>query len=199
MNKPFWKQPKKVLWVFILLLGSSIFLFWWRGKEQAGNLYHNRSLSLPHHLRLSSPAFGENLSIPTKYTCEGADIHPPLRINQVPKEAQSLLLVVEDPDAPKRNFVHWLVFNLPPKAGLIEEGTLPQGALEGQNDFGTLGYRGPCPPKKDAAHHYLFKLYALSKRLSLPEGASLEEVSRAARGSFLDEASLSGIYKHSDS
>lgn len=143
-------------------------------------------------MKLSSSAFAQDQPIPVAYTCQGADHHPPLTFSQVPEETQSLALVVEDPDAPTKVFTHWLMYDLDPAIRRIEEEELPLNGTDGVNDFGTLGYRGPCPPS--GTHHYVFHLFALDTRLALPEGTVKEDVLAKMQGHILARAELVGTF-----
>ncbi len=143
-------------------------------------------------LRLSSPSFEHEGMIPERYTCDGEDINPTLQIDGVPQGTQSFALIVDDPDAPKGTWDHWILWNLDPSIQEIPEGTkTPQGTL-GTNDFKRLEYGGPCPPS--GTHRYYFKLYALDQKLNLKEGATKEELETAMHGHVLDEAILMGRY-----
>ncbi len=144
-------------------------------------------------MKIESSAFNPGDYIPKKYTCQGEDISPPLKIYQVPKEAKSLVLIMEDPDAPRGTFLHWMVWNIPPDIGEISEGGEIPGAVEGINDFGSKGYGGPCPPFGE--HRYFFKVYALSEILDLPYSTSKEELFNYIRGKVLDTAELMGRFK----
>jgi Raf kinase inhibitor-like YbhB/YbcL family protein len=153
-------------------------------------------------LLLTSPAFAHRGEIPAKFTCEGQDTSPPLRFSGVPSGAKSLVLIVDDPDAPdprapKTTWVHWVLYNLPPSAGELPEGVapaaLPAGTLEGVNDWKRTGYGGPCPPI--GRHRYIHKLYALDAvlgDLGEPTKAALE---KAMAGHVLAEARLTGTYE----
>jgi Raf kinase inhibitor-like YbhB/YbcL family protein len=151
-------------------------------------------------MKLESTAFQPMGQIPQKYTCEGEDISPALAWSDVPQQAQSLALIVDDPDAPdpaapKMTWVHWVLFDLPPTTANLAEGArLPAGAGEGVNDFKQAGYRGPCPPV--GKHRYVFKLYALDKKLGLqrPTKAQLEQ---AMQGHILGKTELIGTYQKS--
>jgi Raf kinase inhibitor-like YbhB/YbcL family protein len=143
-------------------------------------------------MKLTSPAFEQNQPIPTRYTCDGVNHHPALAFSQVPEDAQSLAIVVEDPDAPTKVFTHWLIYNIPPSTQQISEQEVPPGITDGVNDFGTRGYRGPCPPS--GTHHYVFKLFALDTRLALPEGTTKAEVLAKMQGHVLATAELVGTY-----
>lgn len=142
-------------------------------------------------MRLTSAAFDDGGDIPAKYTCDGDDISPPLKIDDVPDEARSLALVMDDPDAPMGTFDHWVVWNMPVDLEEIPEGTEPEGT-PGKTDFGKMGYGGPCPPS--GTHTYRFKLYALDKELDLAEGATKEELQKAMEGSIVAQHTLEGDY-----
>lgn len=150
-------------------------------------------------ISLSSLAFKEGERIPTKYTCEGQDVSPPLSWNQIPPKTQALALIMDDPDAPIGVFTHWVIFNLPPDSrGLAEavpvEKQLPSGALQGKNDFGKIGCGGPCPPS-GSPHHYRFTLYALDKRLDLTAGVSKKQALEAMEGHIIAQSQVIGIYQ----
>ena len=146
---------------------------------------------------LTSPAFVEGATIPRQYTCDGANVSPPLAWRAAPAAAQSLALVVDDPDAPSGVWVHWVLFNLSPSASGLPEG-LPQdkvvagGALQGINSGRATGYSGPCPPS--GTHRYYFKLYALDTTLSLAANAAAKDVQAAMQGHVMAEAQLMGRY-----
>ena len=145
-------------------------------------------------MKLTSFAFEPNQPIPTRFTCDGVNHNPPLTFSQVPEEAQSLALVVEDPDAPTKVFTHWLVYDFPPSARHISEHEVPPSSTEGVNDFGARGYRGPCPPS-GTQHHYVFKLFALDTKLALPEGTRKEDVLAKMKGHVIATAELVGTYR----
>ncbi len=140
-------------------------------------------------------AFGEGGSVPTRFTCSGRDVSPPLEIASVPDEAKSLAIVVDDPDAPSGTFTHWLLWNLPPGTTTVPK-AVPQektvgsldGARQGTNDFGDIGYRGPCPPKGDGPHTYRFTLYVLERELELDAGAKRDALFGAMDGVRLGRA-----------
>ena len=140
-----------------------------------------------------STAFGNTQAIPSRHTCDGEDVSPPLRWTNPPEGTRSLALVVEDPDAPAGVFTHWIAWG-------IDSGTdgLGQGEAaprEGRNDFGTTGYRGPCPPPRHGRHRYLFRLYALDVDLDLRSGAGKADLERAIEGHVLMAADLVGTYE----
>ena len=150
---------------------------------------------------IQSPAFEEGEAIPAIYTCDGEDISPPLEWAGVPEDTQSLVLIVDDPDAPdpaapKMVWVHWLLYNLPAMAtGLPEAVTaLPAGTLEGINDWQRTGYGGPCPPI--GRHRYFFKLYALDTVLPDLAQPTKDQLLEAMQGHVIEEAVLMGTYSH---
>jgi Raf kinase inhibitor-like YbhB/YbcL family protein len=144
-------------------------------------------------LSIASPAFPSNGMIPKKYTCDGADVSPPLSIGNVPEKTRSLALIVDDPDAPMGTWVHWVVWNIAADTRDIPENTFPPEALQGTNDFGKQKYGGPCPPS--GTHRYFFKLYALNAPLALKAGAAKAQVEEAMSGHLLGKAELVGIYR----
>ncbi|MDH3237634.1 MAG: YbhB/YbcL family Raf kinase inhibitor-like protein [Deltaproteobacteria bacterium] len=144
-------------------------------------------------LSITSPAFPHNGMIPIKYTCDGADVSPPLAIGSVPENTNSLALIVDDPDAPMGTWVHWVVWNIAADTREIPENTVPPGALQGTNDFGKQKYGGPCPPS--GRHRYFFKLYALNAPLALKAGATKAQVEEAVSGHLLGKAELVGLYR----
>ncbi|WP_202935112.1 YbhB/YbcL family Raf kinase inhibitor-like protein [Halorussus amylolyticus] len=154
---------------------------------------------------ISSPAFENGGTIPTEYTCDGENLSPPLRIESVPEEAESLALVMDDPDAPSPPFVHWLLWDVPVDAGEIPENVSPgetvdalDGAAQGANGTGELGYVGPCPPENDPQHTYLFTLYALEESPGLDPGAEYEEVLEAVIPRAIDRDQYVGQYERAD-
>ncbi len=142
------------------------------------------------HLTVSSPAFRSNGAIPAKYTCDGDGINPPLEVEGIPAEAKTLVLSVEDPDAPSGTFLHWIVWNIP-VTSKIGENQIP--GVEGLNDSGRHSYHPPCPPS--GAHRYVFKVYALDSRIDLSQRAGKEEVDRAMEGHIVAKGELVGRYK----
>jgi Raf kinase inhibitor-like YbhB/YbcL family protein len=151
-------------------------------------------------LKVTSPAFADGDEIPRKYTCEGEDVSPPLTFSGVPDGTASLVLIVDDPDAPdpkapKMTYVHWVLFDLPPDTTEIIEGmvALPIGTKSGLNDWKRTGYGGPCPPI--GRHRYFFKLYALDARLEGLSAATKADVVAAMQGHVLAEAQIVGTYQ----
>ena len=148
-------------------------------------------------MQISSPAFDD--AMPSKFTCDGFDVSPPLSISGVPSTAVSLALIVDDPDAPdpaapKMVWDHWVVWNIDPDVRDVPEGAAPGGGVEGKNSWGRNDYGGPCPPV--GTHRYFFKLYALDVALGLPTDSSKMDVEMAMRGHVVDEAEMIGTYHH---
>lgn len=143
-------------------------------------------------IQLTSAAFAEGGTIPRRYTCDGEDRPPPLTWSGLPEGTVELALVVDDPDAPRGTFVHWVVWGLDPAAGGLVEGEVR--ARQGRNGFGNQGYGGPCPPKGDEPHRYVFTLFAVSQPLSLEAGASADDLKRAVADKLLAQGRLVGRY-----
>lgn len=144
-------------------------------------------------MKIESPSFKNNEMIPSKYTCDAENINPPITISGISQDAKSLVLIVDDPDAPAKTWVHWTVWNIDPKTTEILENSVPQDAVEGVTDFGTPGYGGPCPPS--GTHRYFFKLYALDTTLDLSSSATVEDIQEAMEGHILDSVELIGLYE----
>lgn len=155
--------------------------------DKKTNIVSNKSMII------FSLAFENNGNIPEKYTCDGDNINPSLKIKSVPKEAKSLALVVDDPDSLAGTWIHWTIWNINPETTVIEEGSVPSGAVEGVTSFGSIGYGGPCPSA--GAHRYVFKLFALDKTLEIKSGATHQELESMMSGHILDRAELVGLYK----
>ena len=146
-----------------------------------------------------SPAFSEGAVIPTKHTCEGQDTSPQLKWTGIPKEAKSLALICDDPDAPSGTFTHWVIFNIPPDSNGLPEAMpltprLTDGSMQGSNDFGRIGYGGPCPPL-GKPHRYRFNLYVLDKQLDLNAGSSKHQVLNTIKNHILAQGQLTGTYQ----
>lgn len=148
-------------------------------------------------MKLSSNTFNDSDLVPVKYTCQGLDVSPPLEISGIPEETESLALILVDPDAPSGKFVHWIVYNIPPEVTRLEEnlektGRLANGILQGTNDFGQIGYSGPCPGK--GIHRYYFKLYALDTVLDLEPGVRETDLLKVLFHHNIAAANLKGRY-----
>ncbi len=189
---PFAKFVSRTAWALATLLAGQ----WAYAAEKT-----NQEASL---MKLESPAFAQSGEMPARFTCDGADLSPPLNWSDLPKGAQSLVLIVDDPDAPdpqapKMTWVHWVLYNLPADAGGLPEGVkeeqLPAGTKQGLNDWKRTGYGGPCPPI--GQHRYFHKLYALDvllEDLGKPTKAKLEQ---AMKGHVLAKAEWIGVYRRS--
>jgi len=140
-------------------------------------------------LHVTSKAFKNNGEMPVRYTCEGININPPIEIQEIPDHAKSLVLMVEDPDAPGGSWLHWLLWNIPPVT-LIREDSIP--GVQGVDDFGVNLYGGPCPPT--GTHRYHFKIYVLDTLLNLPEGSTRKEVELAMDNHILAFGEVIGLY-----
>ncbi len=150
-------------------------------------------------LAIKITAFANGGEIPKKYTCGGANLSPALSWNGVSPAARSLVLIVDDPDAPRGTWTHWLIWNLPAHLTALPEGVpaqevLENGARQGSNDFQRIGYGGPCPPP-GKAHRYFFKLHALNCALDLKAGAGRKELERAMKGHIVSQAEWMGTYR----
>ncbi|OGI21507.1 MAG: hypothetical protein A2808_00500 [Candidatus Moranbacteria bacterium RIFCSPHIGHO2_01_FULL_55_24] len=143
-------------------------------------------------MNLTSPAFKHNGPIPAHYTCDGKNANPPLAWSGAPKETESFALIMDDPDAPRGTWVHWVLWNIDPSITSIAEHSVPTGAVQGMTSFGRSAYGGPCPP--DREHRYFFKLYALDTLVSLPSSATKEKVERMMEGHILAQTELIGLY-----
>ena len=149
-------------------------------------------------IKVTSVAFQQGQPIPRQYTCAGINISPPLEWSGVPKTAKTIAIIVDDPDAPGGSWAHWVLYNVPAdNIGFVENvpmfETLKAGGFQGKNDFGKIGYGGPCPPS--GTHRYFFKLYAVDAELSLKAGATRAELEKALEGHVLAQGQLMGTYQ----
>jgi Raf kinase inhibitor-like YbhB/YbcL family protein len=145
-------------------------------------------------MKVTSSAFKEGGMIPDKFSKDGQNVNPPLKIEDAPADAKSLLLIMDDPDAPVGLFTHWLVWNIDPKTTEIAENSVPKDAVQGTNDYPNLGYGGPQPPS--GTHRYYFKIFALDRTLDLKTGAKRKDVDAAMRGHVIGQGELMGRYSH---
>ncbi len=147
-------------------------------------------------MKLRSEAFSDGGMLPQRFSCEGADISPPLEWGSIPAATKTLALICDDPDAPMGTWVHWVYYNIPPITALPEGipgvARPPTGGIQGINDFKKTGYGGPCPPA--GVHRYYFKLYALDSQVQLPEGATKNQLIKAMEGHILAKALLMGRF-----
>lgn len=151
--------------------------------------------SAPFSLNVSSPAIGNNGTIPIEFAAEGQNVAPPLQWSELPPETRSVAIVVEDPDAPNRNFVHWIVAGIPPSVTALPAGArLPESAFEGTNDRGSIGWFGPHPPNPGERHRYFFKVFALDVRPDKP-GIDKYDLYAAMKGHVLARGELIATYE----
>ncbi len=189
-----WRTIVFLIVVIAVVVGIAMFS---GGEKTAdnGELTDKTSTSTMNGLILKSPAFENEGNIPSKYTCDGENANPPLQISNVPEDAKSLALVVDDPDATDGGtFDHWIIWNISPQITEIKEGETPENAVEGRNNFGNTSYGGPCPPQGDEAHRYIFKLYALDQEIELKEGSDKDDLEDAMTGHILGTATFLGYY-----
>jgi len=184
---------KKGIFFFLIidiaLVAVAVSVFW---RPKANVTSSGESLNLGH-MRISSSAFLQDEYIPPAHTCDGRDLSPQLSWDDVPEETRSLVLVVDDPDAPSGAWTHWTMWNIPPTAKGVEQGGIVTGAVLGTTSAGSAGWHGPCPPF--GVHRYFFKLFALDVRLELPASSSVSELEQAMVGHILDKAGLVGRYE----
>jgi Raf kinase inhibitor-like YbhB/YbcL family protein len=181
-------KSRSLIFLLVAILLIALILWGLGGSERGGKVMGNFTLK---------SVFGNNETIPKKYTCDGDDLSPPLSWEGRPEGTVSYVLIVDDPDAPAGTFTHWVLYNIPGDLNSLPEG-VPQGkevkyGYQGRNDFGAYGYGGPCPPR-GKPHRYFFKLYALDTKLDLPPGAKRGDVERAMKGHVIGEAQLIGLY-----
>lgn len=143
-------------------------------------------------MKISSNNFEDTKRIPSKFTCEGLNINPHLKFEEVPINTKSLALVVIDPDSPTGEFTHWIIWNIDPTTTEINEGEIPLNSVQGINDSKKVGYIGPCPPS--GTHRYYFRLYALASKLNLKEGESRASFLKEINNLIIDKAEFCGIY-----
>jgi len=143
--------------------------------------------------KIFTSAFENHGQIPVKYACDGANVNPPLKIENVPQGTKSLAMIFDDMDAPRGSYVHWILWNIDPNIKEIRENSVPEGAVQGMNDFKKQNYGGPCPPGR--AHRYVFKLYALVIRLNLDPHSTKADLEKAMKGHVITQTQLMGVYK----
>jgi len=179
----------------ILILGLMIYAFFSMSSTKSVQRKEVKQMTI-----LS--AFKDGDFIPKKYACEGQDINPEIVVSNVPEGAKTIAIICEDPDAPIGTFVHWVLWNFPVNGSSVKipEGIrkvekLPDGTMQGYNDFGKIGYNGPCPPKGHGVHHYHFKVYAVNNVLELKGKITKKELEKALSGKILAQAEIIGLYE----
>jgi len=175
----------KILWLLLGAIAIVVFLVFRFGVDT------NQKNNFPNKMRISSPSFNAGQELPVPFTCQGDGHNPSLAISGVPGEAVSLAFIMDDPDAPKGTFVHWIVWDIGRDTTRIDEGLPPPMSIEGQNSLGQVGYVAPCPPS--GTHRYYFRLYALDKDLELDEQTTKEELLTAMTGHIIDQAEIIGL------
>ena len=145
------------------------------------------------NLNVTSPAFENKGNIPLTYGCDGKNVNPPFQIGNIPPGTKSLALVLDDQDAPRGTYVHWILWNIDPDTKEIKENSVPEGAVQGLNDFKKNRYGGPCPPTRP--HRYVLKVYALDTRLELDPKSTKADLEKAAEGRIIARGQLVGVYK----
>ena len=177
---------KKIILIIVAIILLSLFVF----------VFNTVNVGESNEkMKLKSSVFENNGKIPSEYTCDSENVNPPLIISEVPDNAKSLVLIMDDPDALKpagKVWDHWIVFNIPVETKEVLENTEPEG-VQGMTSFGKTGYGGPCPP--DAEHRYFFKLYALDTELDLPHGSEKKEVETAMQEHIIEQTELVGKYE----
>jgi len=182
---------KKIIIIPLILL---LFCFC---NEEEGEISKSQGGEKSMALSLSSSSFENGAMIPSKYTCDGEDISPPLKWESAPEGTKCFALISDDPDAPAGTWVHWVIYNIPAETNELKENypkdaELPDGTKQGTSDFGRIGYGGPCPPS--GVHRYYFKLYALDIVLDLASGASKADLLKAMENHIIEETQLMGKY-----
>lgn len=186
MRKSFFIFGPLILFVIVL---TAKLIFFNHNEQQS---IHSKPDTIHKGMKIKSSVFANQEKIPAKYTCTGEDVSPPLHFEEVPSAAKSLVLIVDDPDAPSPSaWVHWVVYNIDPTVTENLENSVPQGGQQGTSSFGKSEYGGPCPPS--GTHRYFFKLYALDMKLDLPS-ADKQVLEEKMQGHILDQAELIGLY-----
>lgn len=182
-------MPKILLIILIILVLVVSFVF---VKKQENRQKQAVTTSV-NIMKILSPVFTNNQAIPIKYSCDGANVNPPLTFSEIPANTKSLALIVDDPDAPVGTFTHWLMWNIDPKTAEVKENSVPGGAIQGKNSAGTNNWISPCPPS--GQHRYYFKVYALDTSLNLASGSDRQALENAMKGHIVATGELMGVYK----
>ena len=172
------------LWLLVLVTAAT--------ACEGSSIREETVVHAPDVITVSSPAFREGHSIPARFTCDGDGQSPPLDWQGVPTDAAALALVVDDPDAPRKTFVHWVVLDMPVETTGLDANTVPSSAVQARNSAGHASYFGPCPPS--GTHHYRFTVYALSKRTGLRDGAQVDQALHAVESTATAQGRLIGTY-----
>lgn len=188
-----------IIAIIIIIVGAgAYFVFRDSGKKEIPQPSPENITASPNQtinnitMKISSSAFQAQQNIPVKYTCDGQNINPPLSFANVPNGTQSLVLIVDDPDAPSGTWTHWTLWNINPQIAGIDENSVSPGAVQGKTSFGKPGWGGPCPPS--GTHRYFFKLYALDANLNLSDSADAQGLQDTMRDHIIESAELIGLY-----
>lgn len=165
--------------LILICFAALLFIFWPKFVSPSSNL------------KINSPAYQNGSEIPDKYTCNGENISPSLEIGDVPEGTKSLSLIMSDPDAPARTWIHWVVWNIPPETTTIAENSIPTNASMGTNDFGQQNYGGPCPPS--GIHRYVITVYALDTTFDMPKSTTAKQLEGSMAGHTLEKTELTGL------
>ena len=187
-------MKSRIFWtvgVIILLVAVGVVFIVLSMQSKPGKIEEIQA-SVSNTMKIRSTAFENNQPIPKKYTCDGDGINPPLAFSEIPQNAQSLVLIVDDPDAPSGTFTHWTIWNIDPGLLGISENSIPSGAIQGNSDAGKIGYVGPCPPS--GTHHYFFKLFALDSKLDLSSGSKRKDLDQAMANHIIGNTEFVGLY-----
>lgn len=180
--------------ILVVLVAGLFFLHEKTAENEINEAMEANLLVTEKGMQITSSAFGQNADMPSKYSCEGIGVSPPLSFANIPEETVSLALVLHDPDAPREGgFTHWVIFNMAPTMTGIAENSNPSSGIQGSNGTGSTGYRAVCPPT--GKHHYIFTLYALDTVLDLDSSATKETLDSAMEGHILEQAELVGMYQ----
>jgi Raf kinase inhibitor-like YbhB/YbcL family protein len=179
---------KKIVWLLLIVVVALAFIFY-RSRIAKNNPEINGTKNM---MEITSSAFVSEGEIPKKYTCDGEDINPPLSIEGVPQNAKSLILILDDPDAPAGNWNHWLIWNINPATKEIAEDSIPESSVLGVTSSGDSEYHGPCPPS--GIHRYFFRIYALDSYLNIPSTSKRNDLLNAMSGHIIEEAEYMGKY-----
>ncbi|MDA2935886.1 YbhB/YbcL family Raf kinase inhibitor-like protein [Patescibacteria group bacterium AH-259-L05] len=177
-----------IIILIVIIIAAGVYFFFIKSEE-----IEPQSALTQTSMNISSSAFEHNSSMPTKYTCDGDDINPDLIFSDIPEEAKSLALIMDDPDAPMGTWVHWTVWNISAQTTEIAQNSIPDDVVEGKQSWGKSGYGGPCPPS--GTHRYFFKLYALDTTLDLSSEADKAELVNAMKDHIIAQAELIGLYQ----
>jgi Raf kinase inhibitor-like YbhB/YbcL family protein len=186
--------------VGFIVLVAILFITIQKNNDKDANQNHaliktNKTPMDETNIIVRSPAFKHEETIPSKYTCDGENMSPPIAIDNVPDNTSSIVLIMDDPDATNgETWDHWVVFNIPENLTRIGEGEEPKEGVPGNNSWGNTGYGGPCPPEESGPHRYFFKVYALDSSLRLQKGATKKEILDAMQGHIVAKGELMGKY-----